>query len=118
MSKIGYKIFLDDYRDPSNVMPYMLDKMGKDVVIYTEGWVVVRSYKEFHEAVLALRGLIITHVSFDYDLNMTDGFRKTGEHCAQLLIELYKNYTYTNLPKILIHSTNEKGIKKIQNVFK
>lgn len=114
---MSFKLFLDDYRDPSNVMPYMLEEMGKDVLIYTEGWVVVRTFKDFELAVLALRGLHITHVSFDYDLIMTDGRRKTGEHCAKRLKELYSNYTYTSLPKILIHSTNEAGIKKIEKVF-
>jgi hypothetical protein len=110
---MSFKIFLDDYRDPSNAMPYMLEKMGKDVLIYTEGWVVVRSYHEFRMAVLTLRGLGISHVSFDYDLLMTDGKKKTGEDCAWLLKNLCNK-----LPKILIHSTNDTGIKKIQKVFK
>lgn len=109
-----FKLFLDDYRDPSNVMPYMLDKMGKSVLIYTHGWVVVRSFYEFKMAVLCLQGIGITHVSFDYDLNMTDGKRKTGEDCAKELVKMYEG---KNLPDILIHSTNEKGIKKIEKVF-
>lgn len=93
-------------------MPYMLEEMGNDVLIYTEGWVVVRSYKDFHLAVIALRGLDITHVSFDYDLLFTDGKRRTGEDCALLLKELC-----AKIPKILIHSTNKIGIKKIKKVF-
>lgn len=114
---MSFKIFLDDYRDPCNVMPYMLDKMGKDVLIYTQGWVVVRCYKDFELAVLALRGLVITHVSFDYDFVMTDGKSKTGEDCANLLKQLYSDFPYTPLPKILVHSTNAEGIEKIKKVF-
>lgn len=110
---MSFKLFIDDYRDPSNVMAYMLEDMGRETLIYTEGWVVVRSYKEFHFALLALRGLGITHVSFDYDLLMTDGKRKTGEDCAVLL----KQLCIGKLPKILIHSTNEVGVKKIKKVF-
>lgn len=115
---MSFKIFLDDYRDPSNVMPYMLEKMGREVLIYTEGWVVVRSYLEFRMAVLTLRGLNVTHVSLDFDLLMTDGKKKTGEDCAWLLKNLFDQTSYFKLPKILIHSTNEAGIKKIKNVFK
>jgi len=113
---MSFKLFLDDYRDPSNVMPYMLDKMGRETLIYTEGWVVVRSYEEFRMAILTLRGLDITHVSFDFDLNMTDGKRKTGEDCAKLLLVLYEGLG-RKLPKVLIHSTNDNGIKKIKKVF-
>lgn len=111
---MSFKVFLDDYRDPSNVMPYMLDKMGKRVLIYTEGWVVVRSFMEFKIAVLSLQGIGISHVSFDYDLIMTDGKRRTGADCAEELKRLYGDKP---LPEILIHSTNDKGIKKLEKIL-
>lgn len=105
------KLFLDDWRDPAATISYMMKRIDNPE-IYTEGWLVVRSFREFTAAV-DFFGLGITHVSFDYDLDMTDKKNKTGLDCAKYL----KDRIGGCHPQILIHSTNEKGIEKIKKVF-
>lgn len=107
------KLFLDDWRDPAATISYMIKRIPNPE-IYTEGWFVVRSFKEFKEAV-DFFGLRISHVSFDYDLDMTDKKEKTGRDCAIYLKE--KLGRGISLPEILVHSTNVTGIKKIKKVF-
>lgn len=91
----------------------MMTKIGTNVMIYTKGWFVVRSYQEFCEA-LEVIGDKITDVSFDYDLLMTDGKAKTGADCAAYMAGFFKHKT---LPNIHIHSTNETGrIEILKNI--
>ena len=104
------KLFLDDWRDPSGTISYMMKRID-NAEIYTEGWFVVRSYQEFKEAI-DLLGVRITHISFDYDLDMTDGKRKTGLDCAK-----YAKKVLPRLPEILIHSTNVTGIDKLKKLL-
>ena len=112
---MNVKLFLDDWRDPAATISYMMKRIDNPA-IYTEGWLVVRSYGEFCEAVDFL-GFKISHVSFDYDLDMTDKKNKTGLDCARYLKFKFKGVGRSLYPEILIHSTNEIGIKKIKKVF-
>lgn len=131
------KIFLDDVRDPSQCADYMLARIGLDAKIYlTGGWYIVRTYKEFVEAI-RLHWTIIDVVSFDHDLadghyhkNTQEGkvnysaedFNtdacKTGYHCAMYLKSFYEPHlgVYA-FPKVFIHSMNPVGVENIKAVF-
>ena len=131
------KLFLDDYRSPSDCAKYMHVRIGSENPIYLTGeWYIVRNYPEFVKAINQYKGEI-THISYDHDLadghyhkNMqkgklnyfskdflSDDFNKTGWHCAQ-----YMKMTYDNLslpyPKMFVHSMNPVGTENIINLFK
>ena len=45
---ITVKLFLDDYRSPSDCISYMDKDLGPDNVIYNHGmWTIVRNYDQF-----------------------------------------------------------------------
>lgn len=107
------KIFVDDYRDPSAVLPYMLETMGIEAKIYAEGWVVCRTFWDFEYFVKLFRGDLDT-VSFDYDLLMTHGKEITGLDFAKFLKDYTQPYA---LPTILYHSTNKEGIELMKKAL-
>lgn len=131
------KIFLDDYRNPIDCLPYMHQRIGKLNPIYNEReWYTVRNHPAFVEAINKFKGEI-THVSFDHDLanghyhkNMQEGvlnynsedfnsneFNKTGYHSAKYLKEVYEKEGLS-LPIIFVHSMNPVGTENIINLFK
>ncbi len=125
------KLFLDDYRSPSDCAKYMHQRIGPTNLIYLEGgWIIVRSYTEFKEwiAKFGLPDLI----SFDHDLadahyhkNMQEGklnyytkdfdndANKTGYHCAEWLAG-YCDTWEKRLPEFIVHSMNPVGTENIQ----
>lgn len=111
-----YKLYLDDYRNPTDTF-----KTTKN-----SEWVIVRSYDAFVSTITA-RGLPLT-VSFDHDLadehypnRETEGqpidynshSEKTGLHAASWLIE-YCLMHNRELPECHVHSANPVGRKNIQ----
>lgn len=127
------KIFLDDIRDPSQCASYMHKRIGNLNPIYTEGgWLVVRSYREFVDAVCRYHP-DITHVSFDHDLAadhyhelmyessekyyeaIKDSEEKTGYDCAVFLKDFYQG---KKLPVMFVHSMNPVGTQRIIDLFK
>jgi hypothetical protein len=131
------KLFLDDYRNPSECLSYMYQRIGKLNPIYNEGdWYIVKNYPEFTKAIDEFKGKI-THVSFDHDLadghyhkNMQEGvlnytsedfnsddFNKTGYHAAKYMKELYEKEKL-ELPIMFVHSMNPVGTQNIINLFK
>lgn len=130
------KIFLDDYRQPSDCLSYMYKRIGALNPIYSEEWCVVKNYPDFINTINKFKGKI-THISFDHDLadghyhkNMQEGklnydsedfnsddFNKTGWHCAKYLKDLYEKENLS-LPIMFVHSMNPVGTENIINLFK
>ncbi len=134
---MSIKIFLDDYRTPTDCLPYMHKRIGPLNSIYSAGeWYVVRNYPEFVRAIDRFKGEI-THVSFDHDLadghyhqNMQEGklnydsedfksddLNKTGYHCAKYMLEVYEKEKLER-PVLFVHSMNPVGTENIINLFK
>jgi hypothetical protein len=117
---MGYKLFLDDFREPRDAFFY------KGFPIYNDDWSVVRNYEEFvkiieelgiPEAVSFDHDLADVHyekTSFDYD---DENLEKTGYHCAKWLI-YYCIDNKKELPAIiLVHSLNTAGSQNIWSLF-
>jgi len=121
---MGYNLFLDDVRNPSDCVYYMYTP------IYTSvEWIIVRDYNSFVETIEKLG--LPEIISFDHDLadehyspemytesydDLYEEFKeKTGYDCAKWLV----NHCMDNnkeLPKvILVHSMNPVGRKNIQS---
>lgn len=130
------KIFLDDYRSPTDCLSYMYLRIGKLNIVYNEGdWYVVKNYPAFVKAINRFKGEV-THISFDHDLadghyhqNMQEGvlnydtedfnsddMNKTGYHAAKYFKDLYdkENLQY---PMLFVHSMNPVGTDNIINLF-
>lgn len=119
-----YKLFLDDVRKPSQVYSYIRDS------IYNEnGWVVVKNYNEFVNAIQ--KNGLPYFVSFDHDLasehyspsmvsteaynRLYGGFEeKTGLHCARFLME-YCRENGLQFPNYKVHSMNPAGKYNIES---
>lgn len=125
------KLFLDDFRSPSDCAKYMYRHIGSRNPIYLEGgWIIVRNFKEFQKWITkyGLPDLI----SFDHDLSdehyllgtakyadwtqyYSEGKREmTGYDCAKWLIEYCQSWD-KKLPEYIVHSESSgKGnIEKI-----
>ena len=119
-------LFLDDIRDPGDVVSYL-----KDTDYLKLKWEVVRSYEEFTafvEKKFAKTGSLPDLITFDHDLgnehySHTSGtipyeeFReKTGYDCAKWLVDfcIDKNLP---LPTYKVHSMNPVGAKNIISYF-
>jgi len=122
-----YNIFLDDERDPSDVVWIKLPLVH---------WVVVRNYFQFVETIL--KSGIPTIISADHDL-ADEHYVEYGEACNSLIIgkpriryEKFKektgydcckwlvNYCLDNnldLPEIYIHTMNPIGRENIQSLI-
>jgi hypothetical protein len=128
------KLFLDDFRQPTDCIRYMAARLNGYSIIYADSdWVVVKNYAEFVEAVKAA-GDTLEIVSFDHDLadehydpdkygsetydEVYDSFEfKTGYDCAKWMIQHYQENNW-KLPKILVHSMNPAGTENIKSLFK
>lgn len=117
---MSYRLYLDDFRDPIDSLYY------KGNVIYSEDWVVVRSYDEFikyveeHGTPIAVsfdHDLADVHyekTSFDYD---DENLEKTGYHCAKWLINRCVDNKIEVPAIILVHSMNPAGTQNIWSLF-
>ena len=110
------KLYIDDQFIPVGSYLLLAQRMGADKEIYLTDWKIVRSYEEMVEFIM-FNHTLITHISFDYDLDQYDQYKgKNGLDCAKWV----KDYYETNnlpLPKIYIHSRNAFGIEDIWKVF-
>lgn len=128
------KLFLDDFRWPSDCAKYMHSDLGAGNIVYTRpDWQVVRNYPEFVEHIgrMGLPALI----SFDHDLadghyhsNTQDGVinyngdsfqedcNKTGWHCAKWLVD-YCLDNNLKLPDFIVHSMNPVGSENIKSLL-
>ena len=125
------RLFLDDYRDPVDCVPYMYQRIGKENSVYLEAWTIVRNYDSFVNNI-KLAG-VPDIISFDHDLaegyyhkNIQQGQinydsndfdnndNKTGLHCAKWLVDYCIENNY-KLPKYYIHSMNPVGSENIKN---
>jgi hypothetical protein len=116
---MGYKLFLDDMRQPSGAYSYTQNP------IYLElNWVLAKDYNDFVNCI-KLKGMPDL-ISFDHDLaDIHYGFpvpslceydtmtEMTGYHCAKWLIE-YCMDNNVNPPEYLVHSMNVEGGKNIK----
>lgn len=126
------KIFLDDYRTPTDCVQYMYKRIGKLNPIYLEDWVIAKNYDQFVKVVSENIDKI-THISFDHDLadehydpNVYENgneidyetyTEKTGYECAKWLKDFYKSNN-KRLPIMFVHSMNGVGTNNIINLFK
>jgi hypothetical protein len=106
MTRVTYKLFLDDERHPGQVT----------WVTFPPGpYVTVRNYDQFTHTILTCG--IPEVVMFDHDLNdqhysgdFTD--ERTGLNCAKWLVDLC--YTYKKpFPEYVVHSMNPVGKENI-----
>lgn len=116
----GYKLFLDDYRDPKDAYLHDLTK----TLLYVSStrrwdWEIVRSYEAFVK-MIDTKG-IPDVVSFDNDLTEKhlnayhnalainkyewDHLEGTGIHCALYLLDKCKELNVP-FPKYYVHSAN------------
>lgn len=118
---MGYKLFLDDIREPIHCYEHMIRPIYKE-----KDWVVVRSYDEFVEHIT--KNGLPDLISFDHDLGNDhyqhtsgeipyDTFEeKTGYHCAKWLVDYCQDNELT-LPEFMIHSMNPVGGRNIISVL-
>jgi hypothetical protein len=94
----------------------LAQRMGDAKEIYLTEWTIVRNYNTFVNFV-SEHYQEITHVSFDYDLDVDiDYMGKNGLDCALWFKHFYEEKQHP-LPKIYIHSRNQFGVQYIWNVF-
>lgn len=91
-----YKLFLDDYRKPTDCRKFPGDETEYDI----GGWVIVRTFDEFCNTIKD-KG-IPSLVSFDYDLGSFS--KEDGLDCAKFLVFECEE-TNTKLPDYLVHSS-------------
>lgn len=129
---MGYKLFLDDVRNPVHCLGYMYKKIGRLNPIYLENdWAICRNYNSFVETIKKMG--LPEFVSFDHDLSdehygiqvpesmeeydSWEGREESGYDCAKWLV----NYCMDNkvaLPPYAIHSMNPVGAERIANYLK
>jgi len=124
------KLFLDDYRIPSDAWSYTYDKS-----YIIKDWDVVKNYDEFVSYITDYyknNNEIPDVISFDHDLadihyipNSQKGeilydqmTEKTGFHCAKWFIEFIIDNKIEKLPEIKVHSMNPVGKENIISLFK
>jgi hypothetical protein len=98
---IGYALFLDDERMPSEVTWVELPKVD---------WVIVRTVDAF-AAMLAERGRP-SFVSFDNDLQQV----LEGNHASRILCDLCIDNRW-KIPQWFVHSQNNQGVALIVSHF-
>jgi hypothetical protein len=110
------KLFLDDIRNPKDVLAYI------NHPVYGEEWDVVRSFGEFCEYLRTKP--FPSLISFDHDLadehyvhgNFNEYTEKTGYHCAMFLIGWCLDNDLP-LPGCMIHSMNPVGTQNIAKLL-
>jgi hypothetical protein len=124
---MGYKLFLDDTRNPVHCVTYMQNRIGRLNPVYLEnGWAIARNFEAFKNTVESMG--LPEFVSFDHDLteehynlvvdwDLYYSFEEremTGYDCAKWLV----NYCLDNkleLPKWAVHSMNPVGVDRISH---
>jgi hypothetical protein len=124
-----YNLFLDDVRVPKNAYVYK-----KEPFYIDREWTIVRSYHDFIQTVAERysEGFFPCIISFDHDLTLEHyrmgtltGFSSfdetatktpTGWHCLKWFLKFCEVNDYA-LPKILLHSQNDAGIKNMQSLI-
>ena|SRR6476661_9107426 len=128
------KLFLDDIRVPEDCLKYMHRRVGDQISLYREDWIIVRSYEEFVKEIQenGLPDLI----SFDHDLadeHIVDFYKnenlpepnlayddykeKTGFDCAKWLVNHCMD-SDKELPKYMLHTWNPIGLENIDKYLK
>lgn len=105
---MGYRLFIDDERTPSDVFRHIDTNP-----IYLEEWVVVRTVAEAC-ATIEERGYP-TCVSFDHDLGES---QPTGKDLANWLVD--RDLDRGDMPEtfeFLVHSRNPVGAKDIRGLL-
>lgn len=122
-----YKLFLDDYRVPTDCINYMHNRIGTWNKIYTEEWVVVKDYPSFcrfikdnglpdiisfdHDLAEEHYGLEIFDSQELNDFYLTDHI-ETGYDCAKWLIEYCQNNNL-KMCDYIVYSMNPMGSQNI-----
>jgi hypothetical protein len=128
---MSYKLFLDDYRVPTDCTGYMYKRIGADNLRYLDqDWVVCKNFLEFIWCITLKK--LPEIISFDHDLadehyrEPEDFFtteqiferyedssiEKTGYHCAKWLVE-YCQSNNLKFPTYFVHSMNSVGTENI-----
>lgn len=121
---MGYKLFLDDFREIFDAFVYTRNPIYTDI-----DWIIVRNYSEFCQCIDECG--LPEIVSFDHDLADThyshenqygildyDTFtEKTGYHCAKWMIDYMLEQEIYKLPKCYVHSMNPVGRENINSLF-
>lgn len=127
---MGYKLFLDDKRNPVHCVSYMQHRIGRKNPIYLEnGWVICRNYKSFVSTIEEMG--LPDFVSFDHDLadehyrnylssgevDYSDYVEKTGYEAAKWLVNYCLDHKL-ELPEYAVHSDNPVGAGNILSHLK
>lgn len=121
--KKGYKLFLDDVREPKDCLSYMHLRIGAKNPIYLEDWIIAKCYQDFIDIVNEMG--IPEFVSYDHDLadkhyinDTNDNYKeRTGYDCAKWL----KDYCRTKgiqHPQYAVHSMNPVGTENIKRLLR
>lgn len=104
---MAYGLFLDDYRNPKEVLWITLPKV--------EYWVIVRNVKHFQQIICQMG--MPAAISFDHDLkeahyNGDYSDNSTGADAAKWL-RAYCDENNYNIPEYTIHSLNQEASYRI-----
>lgn len=124
---MGYKLFLDDGRNPVHCVSYMHHRIGRLNPIYLEnGWAIARNFEAFKNTIESMG--LPDFVSFDHDLceehyklavdwDIYYSFSEremTGYDCAKWLVNYCLDHKL-ELPKWAVHSMNPVGVDRISH---
>lgn len=127
---MGYKLFLDDKRNPVHCVTYMHLRIGRKNPIYLENdWAICRNYKSFVTTIESMG--LPEFVSFDHDLadehyrdvldfgvpDYDEYTEKTGYECAKWLVNYCMDHKIA-LPPYAVHSDNIVGAENIMSYLK
>lgn len=121
--KEGYRLFLDDVREPKDCLAYMHLRIGAKNPIYLEDWMIAKCYQDFIDIINEMG--IPEFVSYDHDLadehyiyDMSGNYKeRTGYDCAKWLIEYCKSKGVQH-PEYAVHSMNPIGTENIKRLLR
>lgn len=125
-----YNLFLDDNRNPEDVVSYMHSRIGQLNPLYmAEGWLIAKNFDEFIK-IIENNGLP-EKISFDHDLafehyesdDLTDlhGIpydsykEKTGLHALKWLVDLHMDMGGGDFPLCILHTQNPTGYENMRS---
>jgi hypothetical protein len=121
---MGYKLFLDDDRNPVHCVTYMQYRIGRKNFLYLEtDWVRCRNYRCCVSTIETMG--LPDYVSFDHDLSNTiwspedvyDEGEKTGYECAKWMVNYCLDHK-KDIPPFAVHSMNPSGAERIMSYLK
>jgi len=121
---MGYKLFLDDDRNPVHCVTWMHTRIGRKNSIYLQNeWVICRNYICFVNTIEQMG--LPDFISFDHDLSDTiwspdevyEDSEKTGYECAKWLVNYCLDHKLP-LPDFAVHSLNPGGAERIMGYLK